>query len=215
MYKFYSSIFAAMLCALSVAAARAQTVEAQYHELPNFHRVNAGLYRGGQPKAGGLRRLAALGVKTIINLRGDDERAGDEEREAESLGMKFYNLPLSLGGRPSRPQIARALALIDAPENEPVFVHCRKGADRTGVVIAAYRITHDHWTAADAQREADQYGMGFWQHGKKDFINDYYRDQNGATGADADQNVNQSTGANAGQKASQQVKRRAKPVTKN
>ena len=179
-----------MLALLSVAA-QAQSVETQYTELPNFHQVNARLYRGGQPKAGGLKRLAALGVKSVINLRGDDKHAGEEEREAKLLGMKFINLPLSLGGRPSREQIAHALSLIDAPENQPVFIHCHKGADRTGVVVAAYRITHDHWTAQEAQREADRYGMGWWQHGKKDFISDYFRDEGAAPRTGANQNTNQ------------------------
>ena len=180
--KVYRSALAAIMFALasSVALAQEQT-EARDKELPNFHEVNARLFRGGQPRPGGLKKLAARGVKTVINLRGDDGLALDEEREAESLGMKYVNLPLSLGGRPSREQIARALALIDAPENQPVFVHCRKGADRTGVVVAAYRIAHDHWTAEEAQREADKYGMGWWQRGKKDFIGDYFRDRGGAS----------------------------------
>jgi tyrosine-protein phosphatase SIW14 len=189
--KVYRSALSATLFALVAAAALAQEhAETRDKELPNFHEVNARLFRGGQPKPGGLKKLAARGVKTVINLRDDDERAIDEEREAKSLGMKFFNLPLSLGGRPSREQIARALALIDAPENQPVFVHCHKGADRTGVVVAAYRITHDHWTGDEAQREADRYGMGWWQHGKKDFISDYFRDHGDATRDGANANAN-------------------------
>jgi protein tyrosine phosphatase (PTP) superfamily phosphohydrolase (DUF442 family) len=203
--KVYRSALAATLLALFAAAALAQEqAEARDKELPNFHEVNARLFRGGQPKPGGLKKLAARGVKTVINLRGDDKLMLDEEREAESLGMRYFNLPLPLGGRPSREQIARALALINAPENQPVFVHCRKGADRTGVVVAAYRITHDHWTGAEAQREADEYGMGWWQRGKKDFISDYFRDRGGAAGEgtapNANQNPNASRGAGRGAK---------------
>lgn len=190
-HKVYRSALAATLFALVASAALAQErADAQYKELPNFQEVNARLFRGGQPKPGGLKKLASLGVKTVINLRDDDKRMLDEEREAKSLGMKFFNLPLSLGGRPSREQIARALALIDAPDNQPVFVHCHKGADRTGVVVAAYRITHDHWTGEQAQREADKYGMGWWQHGKKDFISDYFRDHGDAPRDGSNQNSN-------------------------
>jgi tyrosine-protein phosphatase SIW14 len=194
--KVYRSALAATLFAVVASAALAQErAETQYKELPNFHEVNARLFRGGQPRQGGLKKLASLGVKTVINLRGDDKLMLEEEREAKSLGMRFFNLPLSLGGRPSRDQIARALALIDAPENQPVFVHCHKGADRTGVVVAAYRITHDHWTGEEAQREADRYGMGWWQHGKKDFISDYFRDQ-GVAGPN--RNANQNSNASRG-----------------
>ncbi len=177
--RFYnSSALAALLLLASLASA--QSPATAYKELPNFHEVNARLFRGGQPREGGLRKLASLGVKTIINLRGEDEVAAAEEREARSLGLRYFNVPVSMGGRPSVATIERVLALINAPENQPAFVHCRKGADRTGVVVAAYRITHDRWTAEQAQREADNYGMGWWQRGKKDFIKDYFRDKTAA-----------------------------------
>lgn len=174
--RFYnSSALAALLLLASLASA--QSPASGYKELPNFHEVNARLFRGGQPREGGLKRLASLGVKTIINLREADEVAAAEEREAHALGLRYFNVPVSMGGRPSVATVERVLALINAPENQPAFVHCRKGADRTGVVVAAYRITHDRWTAEAAQREADEYGMGWWQRGKKDFIKDYSRDK--------------------------------------
>lgn len=146
-------------------------------EIPNFHRVNARLYRGGQPRRGGIRRLAALGVNTIINLREDDERARAEEREAREAGLRYFNVPLRRMGRPSDEQVERALSLIDAPESGVVFVHCAKGEDRTGTVVAVYRIAQDGWTSAQAKQEANRYGMRFWQRGMKDYIRDYYRDR--------------------------------------
>ena len=155
---------------------RTRAAEQTYAELPNFHTVNARLYRGGQPRAGGLQRLAALGVKTIINLRDDDAREAEEEREARALGLRYFNVPLSRAHRPDAKQIDELFALLDAKENQPVFIHCQRGADRTGALVAVYRISHDGWTAEQALDEAERYGMGFWQRGKKDFIRDYYRD---------------------------------------
>jgi uncharacterized protein (TIGR01244 family) len=157
-------------------AEQTRVAEQTYAELPNFHAVNARLYRGGQPREGGLRRLAALGVKTVINLRDDDARARDEEREARALGLRYFNVPLSRAHRPDPKQMDELFALIDAAGNQPVFVHCKRGADRTGALIAVYRVSHDGWTAERAVEEAEAYGMGFWQRGKKDFIRDYYRD---------------------------------------
>jgi tyrosine-protein phosphatase SIW14 len=151
--------------------------EESYADLPNFHRVSAHLYRGGQPREGGLAKLAAMGVKTVLNLRDDDGRAAGEAREAAALGLRYFNVPVSRAGRPSRERIEELMALVDAPENQPVFVHCKRGADRTGAFVAAYRITHDGWTSERALAEAERYGMGFWQRGKKDFINDFYRDR--------------------------------------
>jgi protein tyrosine/serine phosphatase len=157
-------------------AAGARGAEQSYPELPNFHVVNAHLYRGGQPRAGGLRRLAALGVKTVINLRDDDARAKEEESEARALGLRYFNVPMSRAHRPDARQLDELLTLVDAAENRPVFIHCKRGADRTGALIAVYRVSREGWTAERALEEAEAYGMGFWQRGKKDFIRDYYRD---------------------------------------
>lgn len=158
------------------AAERTQTTEQTYAELPNFHAVNARLYRGGQPHAGGLQRLVALGVKTVVNLRDDDARAREEGEEARALGLRYFNVPLSRAHRPDARRISELFTLLDASENQPVFIHCKRGADRTGALVAVYRVSHDGWTAERAVEEAERYGMGFWQRGKKDFIRDYYRD---------------------------------------
>ncbi|HKS26821.1 MAG TPA: dual specificity protein phosphatase family protein [Pyrinomonadaceae bacterium] len=167
------SVWFAILVWACVACAQD---EVKYKELPNFHRINAGLYRGGQPKEGGFERLAALGIKTVINLRDDDKHEVAEEREVRALGLRYFNVPLNdLFGRPSDEQVTSLLSIINAPENQPVFVHCRRGSDRTGTVIAVYRIEHDGWTSEQAKAEAKRYGMGFWVIGMKDYINDYYR----------------------------------------
>jgi protein tyrosine/serine phosphatase len=77
-------------------------------------------------------------------------------------------------GRPTDEQVERALSIIDARENWPVFVHCQRGADRTGVIIAAYRISHEQWTAVQAIAEAKRFGLAIIQFRKKNYISDYY-----------------------------------------
>ena len=144
--------------------------------LPNFQQVNANLYRGGQPTEEGFRQLKQMRVKTVIDLRGADEKAKTEENRAQNAGLKFINLPLNNWFEPKDAQIEKILAEINKPENQPVFVHCQRGADRTGTVIAVYRITHDNYTAEQANAEAKKFGFGWWQFWMKDYINDYYRD---------------------------------------
>lgn len=160
---------------LGATAASAQG-KVKYRELPNFHQINAKLYRGGQPKEKGFELLAGLGIKTVINLRDDDERARAEEKEVLAAGMRYFNVPLDdLFGRPSEEKMELILSIINAEENQPVFIHCRRGADRTGTVIAVYRISHYGWTSQEAMSEAKRHGMGFWVIGMKDYIGDFYK----------------------------------------
>lgn len=165
-------IAGALFCFAPVGIAQS---EFEYKELPNFHRVNDRLYRGAQPKRGGIRRLAQLGIKTVVNLRADDERSQAEEQEARAAGLRYFNVPFERLGRPTDEQVERVLSIINKPENQPVLVHCQRGADRTGAIIAVYHIEHDGWTSERAKAEANRYGMRWWQRGKKNYIHDYYR----------------------------------------
>ncbi|MFN0139874.1 MAG: fused DSP-PTPase phosphatase/NAD kinase-like protein [Pyrinomonadaceae bacterium] len=168
-------VSASILFLLFGFASYAQT-DAVSKDLPNFHKVNDRLYRGGQPKDAGFAELKKMGVVTVIDLRDDDENALEEKAMVEKAGMKFINFPLPNWSRPKLEHINKILAAINANENQPVFVHCKRGKDRTGTVIAIYRITHDDRTAKRAGDEAEKYGIGWWQFKMRDFINDYYRD---------------------------------------
>ena len=130
---------------------------------PNFHQVNNKLYRGAEPKTSGLEELVKLGIRTVIDLRGRGDGLLKEEKEARSKGLRYFNVPFKRAGRPHEADIERVLTIINTPEYQPVFVHCKEGVDRTGTVIAVYRIAHDDWTSKEAQAEADRYGMhGRW-----------------------------------------------------
>lgn len=144
--------------------------------LPNFSQVNANFYRGGQPSEAGVKGLARMGVKTIINLRGADENSKPEERWAQNAGIKIISYNLSNRFGPKDTEIERIIADINKAENQPVFIHCRRGADRTGTVAAVYRIRFDHWTAKQANAEAKKFGFGWWQIWMKDYISDYSKE---------------------------------------
>jgi tyrosine-protein phosphatase SIW14 len=161
--------------ALLVSVAAGQQAEPRYKELPNFHRVSERLYRGAQPAAGGIKKLAALGIKTIINLRGEDDNTRAEQKEAEAAGLHYYSIAMPGLSRPTAEQMTRVAALIDNEENGPVFIHCKRGSDRTGTVIAVYRITHEGWNDARAIDEARRYGMSWMEFGMRGYISDYYQ----------------------------------------
>jgi len=169
--RWQALLAATAVLSLVIAAQENRT----YSELPNFHQVNENLYRGAQPQRGGLKKLSELGIKTVINLRGESEDTRKEQADAEAAGMRYFNIPMSGLGRPTDQQVERALTVIDARENWPVFVHCQRGADRTGVIIAVYRILHNQWTAEQAIDEAKRFGLAGIQFRKKDYISDYYK----------------------------------------
>ena len=150
----------------------------RYAELPNFHMVSERLYRGGQPKAGGVKKLAELGIKTIINLRGADDLTRAEEAEAKAAGLTYFNISMPGLSRPTHDQIARVMAILSDQQHWPVFIHCKRGSDRTGTIVALYRISNDEWTANQAMTEAKRHGMSWLEFGMKDYVSDYYRDRN-------------------------------------
>ena len=166
------------LVVLVLAASVSLAQGPRYSELPNFSKVSERLYRGGQPKSGGVKKLAEIGIKTIINLRGTDELTRAEEAEAKAAGIVYFNIPMPGLSRPTHEQISRVMEIVGNQESGPVFIHCKRGSDRTGTVVAVYRISRDGWTADKALTEAKRFGLSWMEFGMKDYVSDYYRDWN-------------------------------------
>ena len=156
-------------CILAIAFGWPSLQAASPSDVPgvaNFHQVNEHVYRGAQPHGQGFAGLAQLGIKTVLDLRG--ERS--ERIAVENAGMHYVRLPWSGYKAPSDSQIAAVLALLNDNSAWPVFVHCRRGADRTGTAIACYRIAHDHWTNARALDEARSLGMSSLETAMRQYI---------------------------------------------
>jgi protein tyrosine/serine phosphatase len=100
-----------------------------------------------------------MGIKTVIDLRGGSLHAPRERRLVEQAGMHYVEQQLSGFFDPSYQTIAKLLAVMEDPAAAPVFVHCRRGADRASVLIACYRMVHDHWTNRRAYEEARANGL--------------------------------------------------------
>ena len=154
------------LCVLSCLALPAQTVSG----VARFHRVDDHVYRGAQPTEKGLRQLSELGVVTILDLRPAHERGAKEEREAQALNLRYFNVPMHKVGTPRRETIDQALAILQDRANWPVFVHCKYGVDRTGTLVACYRIRADSWANERAEEEAEELGMHGFERAMKRFI---------------------------------------------
>jgi protein tyrosine/serine phosphatase len=131
--------------------------------IDRFQEVAPGLYRGGQPTRAGFEALKQRGVRTIINLREEH----DERELIEGLGLKYVYIPLDAWDPVSDRSIKDFFDAVNEPANQPVFVHCRRGADRTGFMIGLYRIAQQGWSAKQAYHEARELGMRWWYRGLK------------------------------------------------
>jgi tyrosine-protein phosphatase SIW14 len=130
--------------------------------VPNAGKISEALLRGAQPSAQGLGELKKLGVTTIVDLRGNRGPVAWERAQAESLGMRFIDIPVSGWSAPTNAQVAEFLKLFQQGNTQKVFVHCYYGKDRTGVMVAAYRMAQQNWTADQAAEE--MYSFGFHYH---------------------------------------------------
>ena len=159
-----SSTLALFLACLPVSVAgEAAHTGLSANGIRRFHRVSENLYRGGQPNPAGFAFLKRQGIMTVVNLRAEN----DERPWVEKLGMKYVQIPLSAWDRVPDSAIRTFFEVLNDPDNQPVFVHCRRGADRTGVMVGLYRIAYQGWDGEQAYREARALGMRWWYRGLK------------------------------------------------
>jgi protein tyrosine phosphatase (PTP) superfamily phosphohydrolase (DUF442 family) len=140
-------------------------------KISRFSIVTDGVYRGGQPNEEGFLFLKEQGVKTIINLRAED----DESAMIEKLGMKYFHIPIRLifpWSKIPEAAIDKYFEVINNPDNHPIFFHCRRGADRTGALAALYRIANQGWQPARAWSEARDIGLHWWYRGLKSQVHE-------------------------------------------
>ena len=129
-------------------------------DIPRLQMIAAGLYRGGQPERAGFEYLKNYGIKTVINLRTEN----DEEVIVKGLGMNYVHIPISIKPWSKIPDAAieRYFKVLNDPANYPIFFHCRRGADRTGALAGFYRIAVQGWEPKQAYTEARSVGMRWW-----------------------------------------------------
>jgi tyrosine-protein phosphatase SIW14 len=133
--------------------------------------VAPGLFRGGMPDDVGVQWLRARGIRTVINLR---HYHGDSEGElVRAAGMRYERIPLESTDAPEPEQVKRFLAIVRDPNAQPVYVHCLHGVDRTGTMIAAYRMTVDGWSNSDALAEMEHFGAHEILHDLRRWVGTY------------------------------------------
>lgn len=124
--------------------------------VPNAGEVTSTLYRGAQPTADGFRELKKMGVAIVVDLRLTGR--GKERQAVEANGMEYVSIPWHCYF-PKDKVMARFLAVLRENQGKKIFVHCRYGDDRTGMMVAVYRMADEGWTPDEARKEMNVFGF--------------------------------------------------------
>ncbi len=153
-----------VVCVTSLVSPRLVTAQnsTKDKDLPHFLRIDENYFRGAQPTVAGFRKLAEMGIQLVIDLRETTgERDEEEEKLVTSLGMRYVNLSISTVHAPEETRVQQFIGLLKESKNTPVFVHCWRGNDRTGLMTGIYRVEFYHWTADAAYQEMKDLGFSF------------------------------------------------------
>jgi protein-tyrosine phosphatase len=139
--------------------------------VPNAGQVTETLLRGGQPTPQGFAELHKQGVEVVVNFR--KENMEEERAVVEGQGMQYLTIPWDCH-QPKNEDMVEFLEFVRDHPNEKIFVHCRYGIDRAGMMIAAYRMAEQGWALEQARREMVRFGFNYvhrsWCHQLKAYL---------------------------------------------
>lgn len=127
--------------------APAEAEKCEVEGVQNLYRVSRELYRSGQPTPQGFSNLWDLGARSILNMR----EYHKDSRKARHTDLQLLEYPVA-AGEVKEEDVENCLRMMcTAPK--PVVVHCWHGSDRTGIIVAAWRIIYENWSVAQAEAE--------------------------------------------------------------
>lgn len=142
-------------------------------DLGNFGKVTERVFRGARPTEAGMKKLADMGVRTIISLENDKKVVLREKAWAEKYGMRFHSIPMSIILPPKEAKVEQFLAIAQDQAQLPMYFHCMQGRDRTGTMALAYRVKVQNWDYEQAYGEMKSYGFHTYLLGLKLFVYNY------------------------------------------
>ncbi len=172
-YKSTSLLIAIFVFTLFTAGQTSPKTDFPNIKIGNFGQMDEHYFRGAQPEPQDYASLAALGVKTVVDLR--DDPTSYEKKDAEEAGMKYINIPMSGWKSPKDSDIDAFLKLANDPATGTMFVHCKAGIHRTGITAAIYRFTKYGWDYDKAYVEMKNYNFysGLFHGALKTYVKHY------------------------------------------
>lgn len=123
---------------------------------PNLYKVSEALYRGAQPEEECFPYLQQMGIRTVVDLR----TFHSDEKEMEGTNLNYVSIPMA-PWNPKVEHVRKFLSVVTDPAQQPVYLHCKHGADRTGTLVAAYRMIVQGWSKERAIAEMTEGPFGF------------------------------------------------------
>lgn len=168
---------AGFLLALAFAfETSAQTAEtAKVENLPNLVKVHERLYRGGRPTELGIKQLKSMGVKTIVNIENSEDAVTEDKKFAAAHGLRFISVPFATWETPQDENVDYVLKTLQDRSLGPIYLHCKHGRDRTGMIMGLYRVFADGWDPKTAYQEMKDRGFRtvIWP------LKNYFKDRTG------------------------------------
>lgn len=178
-----------LVLALAASPALAEAPSGDGAALAPFEavQVSSGVYRSRKPREEDLKHAAALGIRTVLSLQ--RWMAHGEAEAAEGLGLRVLSVPMDGLVYPEFWKVDQAVALLADPALRPILVHCEHGRDRTGIVVAAYRISQEHASVDAAMTEARAHGCCHWLGDLRSWLERYqaHLDRGGPGGGGLDE----------------------------
>ncbi len=135
----------------------------------NFHEIEPGVYRSGRLPQESYPYLQKLGIKTVVNFIDRKEEVEEENENLSEFGIKMISIPWNGFDYPKDKDVDKFLEIMRDPKERPILVHCKRGAERTGLMIGCWRIAQKKWRAGEAYQEmkASRFRAFWYGHLKK------------------------------------------------
>jgi protein tyrosine/serine phosphatase len=137
--------------------------------LRNFGKLNDNIWRSGQLNRGEYQKLAAQGLKTVINLRSEYP----QDQKLVPDGVNYVYIPIKNDTPPTEEQAKQFMETVSNPANWPILFHCTAGSGRTGTMAALIRHSMDNWNHDDIMKELNNFLTARMVNSQKQFIQEW------------------------------------------